>query len=295
MLTACFPPFNLFFLGFMGFVPLLYLERKIRGNQEYSAVFYLYTALSLFLWNACTTFWIWNASPEGAIAAFVINTLMMSLPFLVYHRIQLKENEQGALWAFVFAWIAFEYWHLNWQLAWPWLTLGNIFATVPSTVQWYEYTGVFGGSMWILYLNKKVFEYLKKVKGRSRFLNFSKAFNLLFFGIFAPVLASFFIQFNYDSKNKLLNETELNVMVVQPNIDPYTDKFKGMEPVDQAQKMLRIAEEKMDSTIQLVMFPETALQGNIDEDHFEMNESIQLVKQFIRKHPGISVLSGADT
>ena len=51
-------------------------------------------------------------------------------------------------------WMAFEYLHLHdWGLSWPWLTLGNAFATQPQWVQWYEYTGTSGGSFWILASN----------------------------------------------------------------------------------------------------------------------------------------------
>jgi apolipoprotein N-acyltransferase len=46
-------------------------------------------------------------------------------------------------------WIAFEYVHLNWDLSWPWLTLGNGFMYNPEWVQWYEYTGALGGSLWV--------------------------------------------------------------------------------------------------------------------------------------------------
>ena len=35
--------------------------------------------------------------------------------------------------------------HLNWEFAWPWLNLGNAFATYTGWIQWYEYTGTFGG------------------------------------------------------------------------------------------------------------------------------------------------------
>ena len=55
--------------------------------------------------------------------------------------------------SFIVYWISFEYLHINWELTWPWLTLGNGFAQYPSWVQWFEYTGVFGASLWILGLN----------------------------------------------------------------------------------------------------------------------------------------------
>ena len=38
-----------------------------------------------------------------------------------------------------------EYMHLNWDLSWPWLTIGNVFAKYPIIVQWYEFTGFLVG------------------------------------------------------------------------------------------------------------------------------------------------------
>ena len=56
-----------------------------------------------------------------------------------------------------------EYLHLNWDLSWPWLTLGNAFANAPNTVQWYEFTG-FLGSFWVLIMNILLFEFLQSKK-----------------------------------------------------------------------------------------------------------------------------------
>lgn len=290
LLVISWQPFSFFVAGFVGFIPLLFLEKKIREEKEHSGIFFFYVSLSLFIWNAGATFWIWNATAFGAVAAFIVNMMMMSLPFVIYHRMQKRLDEKRAEWIFILSWLAYEYWHLNWDLSWPWLTLGNIFSTIPSIVQWYEYTGVFGGSFWVLYVNFKLFRYFKTFKERSRVMNFSRAFNLLFFWIFAPIFLSFYILQNYQER-----EHPLSVLVVQPNIDPYKDKFGNMSPFEQTQKMLNLAETKIDSTVQLVIFPETAIIGNLDENRLDENESIQLIKNYILKHPGIQILTGADT
>ncbi|MEI6506978.1 MAG: apolipoprotein N-acyltransferase [Bacteroidota bacterium] len=290
LLTLCWEPFGFFVTGFVGFVPLFFLEQKVREQKDSSTLFFVYVSLTLFLWNAAVTFWIWNATAFGAIAAFIINMLMMSLPFVVYHRMQKRTHDNRAEWIFIFSWIAFEFWHLNWDLSWPWLTLGNIFSTAPSIVQWYEYTGYLGGTFWVLFVNFKIFNYLKNFNERSVVMNFSKAFNLLFFLLFAPIFLSYYISIKYTE-----TEHPVNVLVVQPNIDPYKDKFGNMTPFEQTTKMLKIAEEKMDSSVQLVCFPETSLMGNLDEKRLETNESIQLVRQFMHKFPNATIVSGADT
>ena len=37
-------------------------------------------------------------------------------------------GEKHALISFPVLWLAFEYLHLNWDLTWSWLTLGNVFS-----------------------------------------------------------------------------------------------------------------------------------------------------------------------
>jgi len=51
-----------------------------------------------------------------------------------------------------------------WELTWTWLTLGNALAEYPSWAQWYSFTGVFGGTFWILLINYIVFQLLVKHK-----------------------------------------------------------------------------------------------------------------------------------
>ena len=66
-----------------------------------------------------------------------------------------------------------EYFHLNWQFSWPWLTLGNVFSTVTEFVQWYEYTGVLGGTLWILSINILIFLYIKNKLAKHALILFS--------------------------------------------------------------------------------------------------------------------------
>ena len=105
------------------------------------------------VFNVITTYWIYHATLFGAVSAFIINSLMMSCSFYLFHKIKKKTNNRIGNIAFIAVWISMEFLHLNWDLSWPWLTLGNVFANFPSLIQWYEYTGVLGGSFWVLSVN----------------------------------------------------------------------------------------------------------------------------------------------
>ena len=163
-----FPP-----LIFVAFIPLLLVEKYISdsgpntswnlfgcsfltffSSRSYTSwKVFGYSFITFLIFNITTTYWVWHASPAGSFAAFVINALLMSFAFVLFHKVKKVLGDKIGYFALIFFWISMEYLHLHWELAWPWLTLGNVFATVPDIVQWYEYTGVLGGSLWVLILN----------------------------------------------------------------------------------------------------------------------------------------------
>ena len=49
--------------------------------------------------------------------------------------------------------MGYEHLHLSWDLAWPWLNLGNALGSTPKLIQWYEFTGARGGTLWIILTN----------------------------------------------------------------------------------------------------------------------------------------------
>ena len=154
-------------LLFIGFVPLLIIEDQVIRHPErfikFSLLFYTYPGF--LLWNLLTTWWIVNSTFVGALMAIVLNSLFMSIVFQSFHWTRKKLNSSMAgNAALISYWIAFEYLHLNWDLNWPWLNLGNGFATYYKWVQWYEYTGAMGGTVWVLVGNIMVFVLLKKMQ-----------------------------------------------------------------------------------------------------------------------------------
>ena len=86
-------------------------------------------------------------------------------------------GEKHALISFPVLWLAFEYLHLNWDLTWSWMTLGNVFSDKTAWIQWYEYTGVLGGSLWVLTINTILYYALRKFLSNQSFI---KTFALCF-------------------------------------------------------------------------------------------------------------------
>lgn len=281
-------------LTIFGFAPIFWLEHNIRKFEPNRKLWLFIYGTFIFLgWNCSTVWWIWNATAGGAIAAFLINSLPMVLPLMLYSNLNAKNGKINGLF-FISCWISLELLQFYWDLAFPWLVLGNSFANWPHLVQWYEYTGVLGGSTLILLINYSVFKLVRDYKHNNTFKNYRHIFNLIFFGFFTPVFTSYYIK----SENKKLLEKpgkEINLVLVQPNIDPYSEKFGSLSPDMQLQKIISLTEKVITPKTQFIILPETALQGGLNEDELNQSYLINLLRNYLKNKPNTQVLSGADT
>ncbi|MFY9308857.1 MAG: apolipoprotein N-acyltransferase [Bacteroidia bacterium] len=281
-------------LLFIAFVPLLMVENAVFRNpgKYHPLTLIACTYLSFFLWNVLTTWWIKNASLGGAAMAIICNALLMTFTFILFHNTRKRLDEKWRSLVFISFWLTFEFLHHDWDLTWTWLTLGNAFADVPGWIQWYEYTGVFGGSLWVLIINCFVFTGISKLEAFNKQavlkLVKSKAPALLAL-LVVPVGLSYLI---LATSSGLTNS--VNAVIVQPNIDPYNEKFVS-DYEEQLQKMLKLAAEKADSTTDYVIFPETALTENLWENQLKQSSSIHILKEFLKAYPKMKIIVGAST
>ena len=211
-------------LIFFSLVPLLITIKRINDNEKKykNVITFFVSYLSFFLWNLLTTWWIYNSTEFGALFAILVNSSFYSIIMVVY-RISLNLIPKITSHILLLSmWISFEKFHLNWDFSWPWLNLGNVFSESVYFIQWYEYTGVFGGTLWILLVNLFVFNFLNtELKELNRKIIISKVLMFIFL-VGTPILLSLFI---YDSNTEKNNKIE--IAILQPNIDPYNKKFKS--------------------------------------------------------------------
>ena len=282
---------SLSILSFISWVPLLLIENSIFSRNYRSGKVFIHAYFTFFIYNVGTTWWIYFASPGGAYLAFILNSLLMALTFLFFHLVRKKFNPKWSLIFLVILWVGFEHLHYHWELSWPWLTLGNVFSRNPELVQWYEFTGVMGGSIWIIVINYLVFLVISNWVKEGK-IYFKDKFGLLFLllsCLLVPILTSWIQYTQYTEK---VNPTEL--VVVQPNIDPYNEKFVS-NPEGQIQRMIEIAKKYKTPKTKFVLFPETAISASFDERNIDKTPSIDLIRGFLKNNSGIHVYTGAST
>jgi len=294
-------------LAFVAWLPLLHAERIHDAREGSPRSFMPYVLAALFLWNASTSWWFFFVSEPMAtklvsvIAPVVVNTLLMTIPWWLKRFVQRTVGPREAGYGFILFWLAFERLHHGWDLQWPWFSLGNVFANDPSWIQWYSITGMLGGSLWILLVNL----FLDRILVAGKMGITDRAQRIRSIGlVLLLVLPLAGSQWRYHSHAEEGDPVE--VVVVQPNIDPYLEKFGGVDPMQQLEGMLDLAASRITENTVLVVMPETALQEpvNVDlsqptpvlhglwENDLTRSRSAQRIRRFQEEHPGVAVLSG---
>jgi apolipoprotein N-acyltransferase len=255
---------SLFVLVFVAWIPLLLIENQISISNYRSRKVFVHAYIAFFLYNLITTWWIAHASFGGVIMAIFANSFLMAITFQLYHYCKKHLGQKEGYLSLLILWLAFEYFHFHWEVSWPWLHLGNTFSRVPEIVQWYSYSGILGGSLWILIINLLFYRItwnvcLKKESIRIQ----TPLFFITSLFLLVPIGVSLLQYFSYVEKG-----AKQTVMVLQPNLDPYTEKFKlGM--MEQSAQMLVQAEENGAKFCDLVMAPETALPYEFYEENLK--------------------------
>ncbi|TRO63890.1 apolipoprotein N-acyltransferase [Christiangramia sabulilitoris] len=273
---------------FFALVPLLLAEFRIRnhaGSWKKLKVFAL-SYLSFFIWNLITTYWIYFSTPFGGVFAILANSLLMTLVFLLYHIVAKRTNFTAASAFLASIWMVFEKIHLNWDFSWPWLNLGNVFSEYISWVQWYEYTGTFGGSLWVLLVNIAVFKAILQFREyREKTIIYRSLVKISLF-ILLPIGISLILYYSNEEPRE-----KLEVVILQPNINPYTEKYNTTD-TRIGRLLLQLSKKAVTDSTSLVIAPETVFADGTQLSNFQNSEAVFFGRQIIRMNEGLNFLGG---
>lgn len=274
-------------LSFIGFVPLLFAEFDIRQKQlkRKNLRVFGHAYLSFLIWNIITTYWLYFSTPFGGIFAILANSLLMSTVFLIYHIIAKRVAFTAASSFFIALWLSFEKVHLGWEFSWPWLNLGNVFANDTNLIQWYEYTGSFGGSLWVLISNfilfKGILLYVQH-KDSSILLRTGLRFVLI---IAIPIIISLII------KPETGSENSIETLSLQPNIDPYTEKYNTNDG-GISKSLVDLSKPLLKNKEQLLIAPETVFAEGIEIKNYKYSKAKGFSNELLDSNPQLNILFG---
>ena len=290
LLTISWPVSGQSFFFFFGLIPLLFLEDFISKDKSKRKKIRLfgYAFLSFLIWNIGTSWWIINSSVFGMFFAVFCNSLFYTILILLFNWSKKRLPLRTSYIFLITLWISFEKLHLQWDFSWPWLNLGNVFSEDIHWIQWYEYTGVFGGSLWILIINIGFFEVFKN---HYQNLKSSKLILKLcpwLISIAIPIAISLIIY-----KKELKNEAMTEVLLLQPNIDPYNEKYE-MNNRYFFDLMVQMLSKQITKKTRYIITPETYFASGLGEplNDFESSQLYHDLDSLLQLNPKTQLISG---
>ena len=270
----------------VGLVPLLIISENLSDSTRDFWRMCGWGALTFLLWSAATIWWVWIATPLGPIAAGIVGSFYNLCALMVYHYTSKRAPRALAYTLLVTIWIATE-WAYNSAdvMTFPWLLLGHGFSGATWAVQWYEYTGIFGGSLWALTANVAIFEILRThtttAKVRAAMI------------VLLPIVLSLTLLWCYTPS---LRTAEISV--IQPNVPCYEDERLTAGKFDPTADVQELMAQVPESST-FVLMPESALaylpkMGSIEERHLAAYTPL-LKSLHGDSHPTTKLIAGAST
>ena len=273
-------------------VPLLFAENMIAIDIKkfkllrvgLLAFFYLY------LLNVLTLYPLMLLLKGWTFLVFCLNSLLYAMLFALFSLVRHKCGNGWGYTAFVVFSVLFDFIALNIDFSFPALSIGSLMIGINETglpfMQWYEYTGVLGGSLWVLTINVLVYVLLKNKIDKKKLS--IPVLSSLIAVVVLPITLSVIIFTTYKEKN-----APVEFVLVQPNIDPYKEK-QTIGPREQCDRMVSLAREYADSTTNYIVFPETALDSNFWYNNIDGNGMVGYLRDSVlADYPEANLITGA--
>lgn len=268
-------------------VPFLLIEAWLFENSGKFTrnAFFIYLLPGFVIFSIMAIGWMRVASLTGAICVIMGLAFLMAFTMWLFHIIRLRAGNIAGYLSLVTLWLSYELISLNVNIVSPWLNLGNGLAKDIMFVQWYELTGTGGGTLWILcsnlFLSLYIISHLSEEKRARIFL-------IIWISI-VMIPAGISLTRYYTIKPD--KTAALEVLIIQPDTDPYTEKFTV--PFDvQLQKAIDMARVAATNKTAWIITPETTVDDPVNLDDLNGNKYVRMIRELVWKYPGANVVTG---
>jgi apolipoprotein N-acyltransferase len=271
----------------ISFVPFFLIENYLFENPKKFTpnAFFIFILPGFVIFSIISLGWMRVASITGAICVIMGLSFLMAYTMWLAHIVRLRAGNVAGIVSMITFWLAYEFISLNVNIISPWLNLGNGLSKDILFIQWYEVTGTAGGSLWIL-LSNILFSLIliKSIKKRRT--------SGIYIGIWAALIivpSAISVYRYYSIKQNEKNGSE--VVIIQPNTDPYTEKFT-IPFEDQLKKVITLANSSISEKTDWVITPETTIDDPANLDDLQNDKYIGQIKRMLRPYPSVNVVTG---
>jgi apolipoprotein N-acyltransferase len=274
----------------ISFVPFYLIENYLYENPRRFTpnTFFILILPGFVIFSIISLAWMRIASIAGAICVMMGLSFLMAFTIWMAHIIRLRAGNLTGFMSIISFWLAYEYVSLNVNIVSPWLNLGNGLSKDILFIQWYDVTGTAGGSLWILCSNLFLAIFLVNTMTKKK----GNAVYLIIWLSIIIIPSAISVYRYYIIKQNNLNLSE--VVVIQPNTDPYTEKFT-IPFQDQLKNVIAMAESEITDKTEWVITPETTVDDPANLDDLANDKYVRQIKELAMQHPSINVIAGLVT
>lgn len=285
MLAASSLPSKTYFLGFIAFIPLLIAADRVLQREKPLLVFALQVLITMLAFYSVVYFWVLQTANMGFVIGYFI-----VIPFVLFlspYILLLKRGSKFSSLYFIVAWLTIEMIQSNYRLGSPFFNLGNNLGANPKIIQWYEYTGTAGGTLWVLAVNILVFSLGKKLLiNRQKWTKHAIA---VLGAIIIPIIISIIIFNNYREKG-----TSSEVLIIHPSTDNRDVKYR-INIYELMDIYLDIMIPELTENTEYVVLPETAITNAGWIKDYNRNLVFQHFREKTASYPNLKLITGAIT
>ena len=274
----------------VAFVPFFLIENHLFENYKKFTpnAFFIYILPGFVIFGIISLGWMRVASITGAICVIMGLSFFMSFTMWLAHVVRLRAGNAAGFISLITFWLAYEYLSLHINIITPWINLGNGLSKDILFIQWYEITGTAGGSLWILCSNLFLTILLiNSLAKRKKYRAYLITWLLL---LCIPSAISIYRYYTIDQNS----ENRSEVVIIQPNTDPYTEKFT-VPFEDQLKKVIALTNIEISDNTDWIITPETTVDDPVNLDDLANDKYVRLIKEMIISYPGINVVTGLVT
>ncbi len=284
LLGLSFPPIPLPYLIFIGLVPYFFILEKLKGFGEINRFTY-YTA---FIFNLVTLYWVGSWTPDAdtflmiaGTALMFFNPILFLIPSTLFYFSKKIIPSKYSFWLFPLFWVFYEYAYSITEFRFPWLTLGNSLPYFSQFVQIADIIGVYGLSLFILYINISIYSFFKVYLLKNKI-----DFKLLFITLILFLIPMVYGVIKIDSYKP--SGKYVKVGLIQPNLNPWK-KWEAGSLDKQLDLYLALSDSAVQKGAELIVWPETALPVYLLSGRY--GKELATIKEFLNKR-NVALITG---